>query len=101
MTKCLRLGRVRISIFAALVVIAIAGCATRGDQVTSEARAPNQVASAKEAAPVGPPPSALSDQCLWVGGSTPANWICNGKPYTQHKLHQLRVDWEKKQQAHQ
>ena len=101
MRKGLRLGRARITIFAGLVVIAIAGCAARGEQVTSAARAPNQVASAKEAAPLGPPPSAMSDQCLWVGGSTPANWICNGQPYTQQKLHQLRVDWEKKQQANQ
>ena len=101
MTNRLRLRRARLPIFAGLVAIAIAGCATRGEQVTSEARAPKQVASAKEAAPVGPPPSAMSDQCIWVGGSSPANWICNGKPYTQQKLHQLRVDWEKKQQANQ
>ena len=101
MTNNLRLGKARLLVFGGLTVIAIAGCAVRGEQVTSEARAPNQLASAKEAAPLGPPPSAMSDQCLWVGGSTPANWICNGKPYTQHKLHQLRVDWEKKQQANQ
>jgi hypothetical protein len=101
MTKHLRIGRARGAIFAGLVAIAIAGCATRGDHVTSEARAPSQVASAKEGAPVGPPPSAMSDQCIFVGGSSPANWICNGKPYTQQKLHQLRVDWEKKQHANQ
>ena len=101
MTDRLRIGRARISVFAGFVAIAIAGCAARGEQVSSEARAPNQMASAKEATPTGPPPSAMSDQCLWVGGSTPANWICNGKPYTQQKLHQLRVDWEKKQQMSQ
>jgi hypothetical protein len=96
MTNRLRFGRARVPIFAGLVAISIAGCAVRDQHVTSEARASKQMASAKEAAPVGPPPSAMSDQCLWVGGSTPANWICDGKPYTQHKLHQLRVDWEKK-----
>jgi len=36
---------------------------------------------------------------MWIGGSTPANWICNGKPYTQQKLYRLRQDWEKKQKA--
>jgi hypothetical protein len=91
----------RIPVFAGVVAIAIAGCAARGEKTVSEARAPNQVASAKDVAPTGPPPSAMSDQCLWVGGSTPANWICNGKPYTQQKLHQLRAEWEKKQQANQ
>ena len=101
MTKRLRLRRAPISVFAGVVAIAIAGCAARGEQATSEARAQNQVASAKEAAQTGPPPSAMSDQCLWVGGSSPANWICNDRPYTQQKLHQLRVDWEKKQQANQ
>ena len=101
MTNRLRIERTLVPIFAGVVAIAIAGCAARGERVASEARAPGQLASAKEASPVGPPPSAMSDQCLWVGGSSPANWICNGKPYTQQKLHQLRVDWEKKQQANQ
>ena len=92
MTNHLRLG-----ILAGLIVVSVAGCAARGNQITSVAPPANQMASAKEARPPGPPPSAMSDECMWIGGSTPANWICNGKLYTQFKLHQLREEWKKKQ----
>jgi hypothetical protein len=90
-------NHLRIEILAGLIVVSVAGCAARGNQVTSVSPPANQLASAKEATPPRPPPSAMSDHCLWIGGSTPANWICNGKPYTQQKLDQLREEWEKKQ----
>ena len=101
MRKHFRFARARLPIVAGLLAAALAGCASRGREVRAEAPAPNQMASAKEATPVGPPPSAMSDECLWIGGATPANRICNGKPYTQQKLYQLRENWEKKQQANQ
>src|SRR5260370_38110198 len=99
MRKHFRFARARLPILAGLLAAAVAGCASRGREVRAEAPAPNQIASAKEATPVGPPPSATSDDCLWIGGSTPANWICNGKPYPPQKVHQLRANCEKKQQA--
>jgi cobalamin biosynthesis protein CobT len=101
MRKHFRFERALLAIVALLIAVAVAGCASRGREVRAEALASNQMASAKEATPVEPPPSATSDECLWIGGSTPANWICNGKPYTQQKLHQLRENWEKRQQANQ
>jgi len=99
MTNQIRLGRARWPIVAGLLAVAMTGCASRAEPLTSAPIPANQVASASEATPAGPPPSAMSDQCMWIGGSTPANWICNGKPYTQQKLYRLRQDWEKKQKA--
>ncbi len=87
----------------AAVIVMVAGFSftaasnLRAADTATNARPVDAAAAASPAATpaAGPPPSVQN--CLNIGGSSPAKFVCNGKVYSQHQLYEMRVKWEAQQ----
>ena len=82
----------RMSIVAAAIVLALAGCSS----YHGGGNFPPPGAPMVNGKPYPPP---MVQDCAMTTAASPGKYICNGKQYTSFDLYKMRKDYEKQQAA--